>query len=91
MTNLILKNQNELDTIIERAVKNALSGFESKQLELPKSKESVILTRKELSEKLNVSLVSIYKWMKSNKLPYRRIGRRIFFVESEVLDATLPK
>lgn len=46
-----------------------------------------LLTRKEVCEMLQVSLVTIHNWTKSGILNPYRIGNKLRFKESEVLEA----
>ncbi len=43
------------------------------------------LTASELAEALNVSVHTIRKWRKQEKIPYRKLGRSLRFRVSEVL------
>jgi len=51
--------------------------------------EDKLLCRKDVARLLSVSLVTISAWTKSGKLPYHRIGSRIFFKKSEVMDSII--
>jgi excisionase family DNA binding protein len=48
--------------------------------------EDIIVT-KDVCELFKISRPTVNEWMKSGKLPYRRIGRRVYFVRQEVLAA----
>jgi excisionase family DNA binding protein len=39
----------------------------------------VLLSRKEVAELLKVSLITISKYQRAGKLPYSRLGRRVYF------------
>jgi len=43
-----------------------------------------LLTKKEMAEELDISLVTLTDWMKKG-LPYHRMHRRIYFIKEEVL------
>jgi hypothetical protein len=43
-----------------------------------------LLTKKEMAEELDISLVTLTDWMKKG-LPYHRMHRRIYFYKEEVL------
>ena len=45
------------------------------------------LTRKEVSELLGVSLVTLHKWDKKGILKPSRIGRRVRYLKSDVLNS----
>jgi|Deesub1362A_J573_1020465.scaffolds.fasta_scaffold51861_2 excisionase family DNA binding protein len=44
-----------------------------------------LLTPKEVAQRLNVSIMSIHRWVKSNQIPYVRLSSRIVrFSEQEL-------
>ncbi len=47
-------------------------------------KQEKLLTKKEMAEELDISLVTLTDWMKKG-LPYKRFHRRIYFNKEEVL------
>lgn len=46
-----------------------------------------LLTKKEMADELDISLVSLTDWMKKGIIPYLRLGKRIYFRKSEVIRA----
>lgn len=50
-------------------------------------KEDRLLDRKEVCKLLHISLTSLHDKMKTGALPYKRLGRRVLFQESEVMKA----
>jgi excisionase family DNA binding protein len=48
------------------------------------------LSVREAAEFLRVSPRTIYGWVSQNALPHRKAGRRVLFLESELLDWTKP-
>lgn len=46
--------------------------------------EEVLLSKEEIKKLFNVSLVTVSDWMKSGKLPYFRMQRRVYFRKSEI-------
>ena len=45
-----------------------------------------LLTVKQLSEKLQLSELTIYRWVRDSKVPFYRIGKHLRFKLSEVLE-----
>ena len=45
------------------------------------------LTRTQVAELLSISIVTLHRYQKEGLIPYRRVGRRILFSKSEVLEA----
>ena len=39
---------------------------------------------------LNVSARTLYGWVSQGRVPYRKAGRRLLFIESELLEWTKP-
>ena len=44
----------------------------------------------EAAELLSVSKRTIYGWVQQGRIPYRKAGRRVLFLESELLEWTKP-
>ncbi len=74
---LISITQDELQKLISNAVKEAL--------EIKKQKE--LLSFKETCEFLCCSPSALNKWKSENKIPYKRLGKRIYFNRNEITEA----
>jgi excisionase family DNA binding protein len=46
-----------------------------------------LLKPKDVCELLKISNGTLFTWKKEGKIPFRRMGRRIFFVEKDVVEA----
>jgi len=57
------------------------------QAELSKGKEKELLNSKELCEFLGIHPSTLSKWKAENKIPYKKLGKRIFFNREEVMQA----
>jgi len=44
----------------------------------------------EAAELLSISKRTIYGWVQQGRIPYRKAGRRVLFIESELLEWTKP-
>jgi excisionase family DNA binding protein len=80
LTTLIL---NEFGKIIEDSVKESFEKFASDKS--PKSEEVDLLTINQICNFLGITRQTLHSWRKSGKLPYLRMGSRIFFEKSTVL------
>ncbi len=49
------------------------------------------LTVEECAQLLKMSVKTIYAMVSEERIPYRKVGRRVRFVYSEILDWTRPK
>lgn len=86
MTNgIILENINRegLQEIIQGAVRIELSSLQPK-------KEDQFKTRKEMAEKLRISLVTLDKAVRDGKLKAFRLNGRILFRDSELNLSEIP-
>ena len=45
----------------------------------------------EAAELLSISKRTIYGWIQQGRIPYRKAGRRVLFLESELLEWTKPE
>ena len=78
---ILIRIDDEIYYRIEKILDEKLKG-------LKPLKESTItdelITRNELKDRLKLSLVTIHKLMKNGKLPFKRIGSRVFFDYKEI-------
>ncbi|WP_244518834.1 helix-turn-helix domain-containing protein [Parapedobacter composti] len=49
--------------------------------------EERLKTKQEMAKELDISLVSLTDWMKKGRIPYRTMGKRVYFKKSEVIEA----
>lgn len=70
-------SKSELESIITDAVKQAL--------EIKKEKE--LLSFRETCEFLGCSTSALNKWKSENRIPYKKLGKRVFFSKSEITAA----
>ena len=74
---LISLTREELQNLISSAVKEALAVKKQKEL----------MSFSECQEFLGVSASALNVWKASNKIPFHRMGKRIFFKRQEVIEA----
>lgn len=70
--------------VVRKEITTALN--EAKIIQSYHKEEEKLLTKKEMSEELDISLVTLTDWMKKG-LPYLRLNKRIYFRRDEVLNA----
>tara|TARA_B100000214_G_scaffold280085_1_gene209787 strand:+ start:323 stop:574 length:252 start_codon:yes stop_codon:yes gene_type:complete len=78
MTNITITKQ-ELKQLIEDAVFKATST----QLDL----EYNLITENELSERIDISKVTLHKFRRQGKIPYCKVGRTIRYNYKEVIES----
>jgi len=76
-------NVEELKDFISKSVTTGIQNFLSQENE----KQDQLINVEEVTRLLNVSKVTVFKWKKEGRIPFYRIGRRIFFKKQEVLDS----
>lgn len=79
-------NNDVLSYCIREAIKAELQNHLKFESVKPIQDKEPLLSKKELSEELGVSLVTITQWMKQD-LPFMRLHKRIYFKRSEVIAA----
>ena len=72
-------NKEELKQLIEDAVYKA-------SCTQPKLEYNII-TEKELSERLNITKVTLHKYRRQGKIPFSQVGRTIRYDYKEVMEA----
>lgn len=83
---LIQISPEQLSTLISEAVSQAVQTLSTElQIAISKPHEKEVMTRIEVSEFLNVSLVAIHDWTKSGILKRYKLGRRSYYNRSEIM------
>lgn len=86
MTNVLqLENTNALDFKNE-IVKEVINAFKGFAYTLQPDNDQ-LLTREETSKMLSVSLVTLWDWTRKDLIPAYRIGNKVRYKKSEVLEA----
>ena len=83
---LQIENTNTLDfkNEILNGVSDVLKGFANT---LQTNDKDILLTREETSKLLSVSLVTLWDWTRKDIIPAYRIGNKVRYKKSEVLNA----
>ncbi|WP_431107733.1 helix-turn-helix domain-containing protein [Winogradskyella poriferorum] len=81
---IVQTTTSELSHLISDSIKKELENF---KLELSKSNfNEVILTREEACKLLSIDLTTLWSYTKKGKLPSRKIGNRVYYLKSEILE-----
>lgn len=80
-TVLFAVSQEELTSIIKSSVAEVLHSRETKQ------KEKQLLNAKEVCELFGIHMSTLNKWKARNKIPFKRLGKRVFFEREKILEA----
>ncbi|WP_159800375.1 helix-turn-helix domain-containing protein [Flavobacterium sp. MK4S-17] len=74
----------ELKALIKETVKEEFLAVLNEQKENSQKKSTELLTRKETSAMLGISLTTLHAWMREGILPYYRINSRIRFKSEDI-------
>ncbi len=77
----------ELATLFANVAEATYKKLLAESHHTPEQKEDRLLSRKDVCALLHISFTSLHDKMKSGALPFKRLGRRILFQESEVMKA----
>ena len=77
-------NANDFKNEIVKDVTNALKEIAGT---MQNSDSNAILTRHETASMLNISLVTLWQWTKNNTLPAYKIGGKVRYKKSEILES----
>lgn len=78
---IVLLSSTELERLVRSAVREELVAAGNQR------KEERLLNAQQLCEYLGIHRSTLNLWKAQNKIPYRRLGKRIFFNQQEILDA----
>ncbi|MXO06168.1 AlpA family transcriptional regulator [Flavobacterium sp. HBTb2-11-1] len=84
---LVQLNVNDLQQLIQEAVKNELENLKNliKPISKDSENESNIISREEVSKLLKISYCSLYHWNKKGILKAKKIGSRVYYLKSDVM------
>ena len=85
MDTLLIPTENEFKTWIREAVKEILNVPAAQNDKEAALAQEPLISRKEISRFLNISLVTLNDWMKKG-LPNHKVNGRVYFQKSEVLE-----
>lgn len=79
---IVQMNPEELKELIHSSVKEILNEFKE---ELRPKEPDELLSRKQAAKLLQISLTTIYHWMRDDKIKYYKKGNKVYFRRSELL------
>lgn len=83
---LIQISPEELSNLISEAVTQAIQTLSTElQIAISKPHEKEVMTRIEVAKFLCVSLVAIHDWTNKGILKQYKLGRRVYFNRSEIM------
>jgi hypothetical protein len=85
MDTLLIPGENEFKTWVREAVKEILNVTAAQNDKHAALAQEPLISRKEISVFLNISLVTLNDWMKKG-LPNHKVNGRVYFQKSEVLE-----
>ena len=90
MTNAVLLTLpiEDLKSLLREAVREEVKSL--KLDDLPSSQKE-LLTRKEVSEMLGVTYSTLWNWNKKEILESRKVGDKVFYLRSEVMNLLTSK
>ena len=78
---IILLSSTELESLIRSAVRQELA------IAANQKKEKEFLNARDVCVLLNISVSTLSKWKRENKIPFSKIGKRVFFSRKDVIDS----
>lgn len=82
---IIQTTPSEITTIVEVAVEKTLNKFKQELSSF--QKEDKLLTREETCSLLSINLSTLWSWDKQGKLSSKKIGNRVYYLKSEILES----
>lgn len=93
MQGIIVTTPSDLKKLISEAVKEELQNIIHNKTgrNSQSSDGDELLTRKETASILNVTLPTLTKYVRSGKIKCHKIGRRVLFKKSDILNSISPQ
>jgi excisionase family DNA binding protein len=77
---------NSLANLVSDQVKAQLEAFAAKLQKASSPQGKEVMTRKETAQFFGVSLVTVHEWRKSGILHPYKVGNRVYFKRSHLMD-----
>jgi excisionase family DNA binding protein len=92
----MIKNLIQIETINSEQFKreivsDVINALKLSGLKSPDNNDEIYLTRQETAKLLSVSLVTLWDWTKKDVIPAFRIGSKIRYKKSDVLNSLSKK
>ena len=78
---IVIISPNELQELIRTTVREEIS------VAAEQKKDKVLLNAKQLCEFLGIHISTLNIWKAKGKIPFKRLGKRIFFNREEILSS----
>ena len=82
---MVVITGSELRTLLRDEIADALSRQKSKSLSGQGNDQ--LLKRLDVAKMFGVTLVTVHSWMNAGKIPFHRMGGRVFFKKAEVVES----
>ena len=78
---IVIVSPNELQELIRTAIREEISAAAEHK------KDKALLNAKQLCDFLGIHISTLNTWKAEGKIPFKRLGKRIFFNREEVLSS----
>lgn len=82
---IIQTTPSELCSIVSNSVKKVLEEFHKEQSK--SNSKDILLSRQETCDFLGINLSTLWHWTKKEKLTSKKIGNRVYYLKSDILEA----
>ena len=82
---MVVVTGSELRTLLRGEIADALSRQKSNSLSGQGNDQ--LLKRDDIAKMFGVTLVTVHAWMNAGKIPFHRMGGRVFFKKDEVVES----
>jgi predicted DNA-binding transcriptional regulator AlpA len=80
----LVVNRDDLKELVQEAVSQVIARFEQERKAQEEAKHDAKILRSVASERLNKDLSTLYRWEKAGMLHPIKIGRSVYYRESEI-------
>lgn len=75
----------------DEIIKGVIMALKELNFPIQNADENILLTREETAKMLSISLVTLWTWDKNDIIQSYRIGGKVRYKKSDVLNALIPK
>jgi len=87
---MVIIEEEKLEEMVRRVVKEELEAFLNKRESEPATESEFLYSIKELADFLHCSTVTAQMMKNKGRIPYKQLGRKVIFSTAEVLKAMEP-
>ena len=83
---MILISSDNLQSLLTNTIKAVLNDFTASFRQSPTQQQDELLTQQQAVKLLQISEATLIEWKKQKRIPYTKIGKRVFYSRQAIMN-----